>query len=214
MYFATDLAPIAAALEAAFRAPRPLAEVAREQYADATIDARGMPHAPHDGYEVDGIVYRGGEYLPITGEYAGMSNGTARYPMLFYVNGEILSLQGTKAQRKAAAAVAKEQAAEFDRTHAQHVGTVGDRADLTLTLVAKFENHDSPFGGWVYYFRDQNNNPVVYKGAAQIMRTASTYKAPLRDGETITMRATVNSHWTARGDGRKATYIKRPKIIG
>jgi hypothetical protein len=219
MYFATDLAPIAAALDAAFRAPRPIAEIAREQYPEAVIDRRGMPHAPHDGFVVDGVVYRGGEYLPVTGEYVGMSNGAARYPIMFYVDGETVALMGTKAQRTAAAEVAKAQAADFDRARAQHVGENNCRAEMEITLIKIFADMEGRGFGpeFSFHFRDARGNPVIYKGDAFMHkmnvdgRGNGEWRSKIPNGGTVKLVATV-SHWTAR-DGRKATYIKRPKMV-
>jgi hypothetical protein len=217
MYFATNIEPIALALEAAERKPRTLAEINRAAYPDAVIDSRGMAHAPCDGYVCMGEVYRGGEYLPSTGEYVGMSNGQPVYPVSFYINGETVVLMGKKGQRKAAAEVAKEQAAEHDRTIAQHVGAVNKREVFELTLIAFFADPSGFYGPeFTFYFRDAQGNPVVYKGAGLVKKTeeahGTRWTSQIMTGGTVKIRATVKSHWTAR-DGRKATYINRPQLV-
>jgi len=51
-------------------APRSVNEVASS--IGAVVDRQGRLHAPHDGFVFEGIVYRGGEYLPV--EHANLTN--------------------------------------------------------------------------------------------------------------------------------------------
>jgi hypothetical protein len=204
MYLIRDLAPIQNAFDGA--APRKVEEVMRERYPDATIDCNGRAHAPYDGYvdAVDGGVYRGGEYLPFepdADDEASPGRGKYQPAIALRLNGGDLILEGTRGQVAAARVIAKEQQAAHDR-NAQHVGAVKARSLFDLELTATFVD----FGEWgqiiTHYLRDAAGNPVVYKGSARLSA---------KIGETIRVKATVKSHWTA-GDGRKATYINRPVV--
>ena len=206
MYFATELAPIVAAMEA--NAPRPIEEVLREYYPDCTIDNNGRAHAPYDGYECEftGKLFRAGEYLPfeISDPMENIMRGgrAVRTDIVVMVDGVVHYIEGTKAQRRAGAEVAKEQAAAFDR-EASHVGEIKGRQVFELTLLMVFDNMG--FYGTVYthYLRDVCGNSVVYKG---------TKLLDAKVGEIVKIKATVKSHWTS-ADGRKATYINRPAAV-
>lgn len=233
MYFATNITAIKAAIEAAAAAAaaaahkkaqspiRTLAEVNRKAYPDATIDANGMAHAPYDGYVYKGEVYNGGEFLPSHGENVGLSalKNTGSYPMKFYVDGEIHTLNVNKKERAIAKEIAKQQANDFDRNVASHVGEHGARGDFELTLVNVFADMDNEIYGpkFTMMFRDNCGNSVVYKGTAfyNVIKhdyNNVEYNPKVKKGETVQVKATAK-HWTSY-DGRKATYISRPKIIG
>ena len=211
MYIITDLAPIQQAFDGA--TPRSVEEIMRERYPAATIDRNGRAHAPHDGY-VDGVyggVYRGGEYLPFEPDADSLPTRSGYQPSIaMRLNGDDLILEGTRGQVAAARLIAKEQQAEHDR-HASHVGAEKARAIFELELTATFVD----FGEWgqvtTHYLRDADGSPVVYKGNRLGTRHPLGRFLITQIGETIRLKATVKSHWTAR-DGRKATYINRPAI--
>jgi hypothetical protein len=202
MYFATDLDPIIAAMEA--KAPRPIEDIVLEMYPDCTVDANGRGHAPCDGYECPYTMkqFRAGEYLPFEPdgmtEFSGKSKINAAW---FWINNAPVMLEGSPAQRRAGAEVAKEQTAEHDR-NAAHVGVVGQRSVFDLTFLAVFAEVGFYGPSYTHYMRDQAGNSVVYRGSKSL---------PCKPGEKITLRATVKSHWTG-SDGRRATYINRPKV--
>lgn len=83
----------------------------------------------------------------------------------------------------------------------QHVGVVGDRHRLVLSvrLVRSFE---SAYGIiWLHVCEDVDGNVVVYKGSKELAAR----------GETVTVDATVTEH--GEREGVKQTIIKRPKIV-
>jgi hypothetical protein len=206
MYFATDITEIQAAMEAT--APRPIRDVILEYYPDCTIDRNNRAHAPYDGYECQftGKQFRAGEYLPFEpSEEDALRPGKAVRRLWVFCDGETYSFEATKAQVAAGAEVAKRQAAEFDSTKATHVGELKKRADLKLRLLGKFVDFGYYGPEITHFLRDENNNPVVYKGAKSL-------KAEL--GEFIEIKATIKAHWTARDGSRKATYINRPTVAG
>ena len=213
MYLITDLAPIQIAFDGA--APRRVEEMMRERYPDATIDCDGRAHAPYDGYvdEVFGGVYRGGEYLPFEPDADSLlGRGNYTPSIALRINGEDLVLEGTRGQVAAAREIAKAQQAAHDR-NVKHVGAEKARSIFDLELTATFAD----FGEWgpiiTHYLRDADGNPVVYKGSKHLGTPQPHGRfAITKIGETIRVKATVKSHWTA-SDGRKATYINRPVVI-
>jgi len=83
----------------------------------------------------------------------------------------------------------------------QHVGTVGERRDWTLTLQGRAQ-YESDFGVvHVHIFKDADGNVVIYKG--------SSYLEGER-GDTVTLKATVKDH--ADRDGVAQTMLSRPKV--
>ena len=205
MYFATNIDEIQTAMEAS--APRPIKEVLLETYPDCTIDCNNRAHAPYDGYECPytGKMFRAGEFLPFeyNEEQVIVSSGARARALWVCCDGEIYSFEGTRAQIRAGAEVAKEQTAEFDKA-AAHVGDIKERKDFELRLIAIFTNEGYYGVEFTHLMRDQNNNPVVYKG---------TKRFDCKEGQIVELTATVKSHWISKYDGRKATYINRPKIM-
>lgn len=206
MYFATDITAIQTAMEA--KAPRPIRDILMEHYPDCTIDRNNRAHAPYDGYECQftGKQFRAGEYLPFepSEDQEIVRKGNTIRALWVYSEGEVFCLEGTKGQIRAGAEIAKNQAAEFDKT-VNHVGEVKQRIDLKLRLFARFSEFGLYGTEYTHLLRDENNNPVVYKG---------TTKLEAELGDYIEMKATIKSHWTSKYDGRKATYINRPKLKG
>lgn len=204
MYFATNIEEIQNAIEA--NAPRPIKDVLLETYPDCTIDRNNRAHAPYDGYECPytGKLFRAGEYLPFefSEDQVIMKGGSPSRALWVYCEGEIYSLEGTKAQIRSGAEIAKNQTAIFDAS-ANHVGEVKKRQDFTLRLLAIFTDAGIYGLEHTHLMRDEENNPVVYKG---------TKKLPCKEGEVINITATVKSHWVSKYDGRKGTYINRPKV--
>lgn len=205
MYLCTDINAISAALEGA--APRNVEEVMLEHYPDATIDAMGRAHAPHDGYEFDGTIYRGGEYLPEPPEFDElaelkkmMARGRTPKIKVFHA-GKVVVFEGTKGQIKAAREVAKAQMAEFDKTRG-FVGAEKKRDVFELTLFAMFSNVGVYGPEHTHYMRDADLNPVIYRGS----------KVLCNEGETVRVKATVKTHWASPDGERRATYINRPQI--
>lgn len=203
MYFATDITEIVAAMEA--KAPRPMREIFLEVYPDCTIDRNGRAHAPYDGYEClfTGKQFRAGEYLPFEFEDETFPTGSGRVRGLeIMIDGDVVFIEGTKAQVAAGREVIKSQVAAHDKT-ADFVGTVKKRETIELTLMTVFHEFGVYGSVYTHYMRDQSNNPVVYKGSKLM---------PMKAGETRKIKATVKSHWAASDGERKATYISRPVI--
>ena len=207
MYIVTDIDAIAAAFDSA--APRSVEAIHREAYPDATIDAQGRAHAPHDGYETeDGQVFRGGEYLPdpldAMDELAAMKQmmrGSYRPTLRVIVadTREELVFEGTKGQVATAREVAKDQQEAFDATRT-HVLADGERGIIEARVMMIFDNFGEYGTVYTHLMRDADLNPVVYKGGKKLAKR----------GETVKVKATVK-HW--QRDDRLATYIKRPAAV-
>lgn len=81
-----------------------------------------------------------------------------------------------------------------------HIGTVGERIDLTLT-VAHIVEIPTDFGLMlIHIMADADQNRVIYKGSKRLADK----------GETITLKATIKDH--GERDGEKQTIIARPAI--
>jgi hypothetical protein len=91
--------------------------------------------------------------------------------------------------------------AEFARANSQHLGEVGKKVTLVLTV-----NHivvlESMYGtNYIHICEDADRNAVIYKGKAQDFP---------RKGETATIVASVKEHGVR--EGVKQTIIQRPKL--
>lgn len=94
----------------------------------------------------------------------------------------------------------REERIASDRATSRHVGTVGERMDLTLTCEKVFE-FEGQFGvTYINICRDESGNVVVYKGSNGFER-----------GETFRVKATIKAH--DERDGVAQTLISRPKKI-
>ena len=90
----------------------------------------------------------------------------------------------------------------------QHLGTIGQKITLTLTLRKiielegmKFSRYDSGIT-FLHILEDENQNVVIYKG------TAAAFA--IDEGQTVTITATVKEHGVR--NEVKQTVIQRPKL--
>lgn len=94
----------------------------------------------------------------------------------------------------------REERIAGDRATSKHVGTVGERTELTLT-VNKVFSFDGQFGiTFINLCKDPSGNVIVYKGSNGF-----------EEGETLRVKATIKAH--DERDGVAQTLISRPKII-
>ena len=114
--------------------------------------------------------------------------------------GLIRKLLGDIEQRPARDAAVAAKRAEQAAT-SRHVGTVGQRMTLSLTVgrVFKGEGHYGPYV--ILNCTDSDGNVVVYKGSADLGVEA---------GDAITMTATVKKHTEWQGIAQ--TEVSRPKV--
>ena len=88
----------------------------------------------------------------------------------------------------------------------QHIGAVGDRVDLELT-VSFVTDYQTQFGVTnVFGLRDADGNIVIYKGTSALYNTGGQFAVK---GDTVKVKATVKEH--GERDGVKQTIISRPK---
>ena len=90
----------------------------------------------------------------------------------------------------------------------QHVGTVGEKITLTLTI-GHIVVLDGTYGTtYIYIMEDADKNVIIYKGASDAV--GFTAEGQRRDkGDSLTIIATVKEHGVR--DGVKQTIIQRPK---
>jgi hypothetical protein len=112
-----------------------------------------------------------------------------------------LSIKQSAAILKGIDAMAARKAAWVAKNAAKdHVGAVGDKLTVTLT-VKHIVCVESQFGtNYIHICEDAQANVIIYKGKADFPLT----------GETATIVATVKEH--ALRDGVKQTIIQRPKL--
>lgn len=86
----------------------------------------------------------------------------------------------------------------------QHLGTVGAKITLTLTL-KKVIAIDTMYGtSFIHILEDDSRNVVIYKGNSQALYNVN-------EGDTVTLAAVVKEHGVR--DGVKQTVIARPKQV-
>lgn len=113
----------------------------------------------------------------------------------------------TPAQLAAVLRTIDERKAERERASAppaagQHVGTLGERATLTLT-VRTMRRYDGDFGvSYFFICETAEGATVVYGGTCLIAPT---------EGATVTLAATIHEHGQHKGHAQ--TVIKRPKLV-
>jgi hypothetical protein len=90
---------------------------------------------------------------------------------------------------------------EAARANSQHVGAVGDKVTLTIT-VERIIVLESQFGtNFITIARDEQGNAITYKGRVDIGGK----------GDTNTIKATVCAHTVY--NGIKQTTVQRPKLL-
>jgi hypothetical protein len=103
-------------------------------------------------------------------------------------------------ERVAKANQRREERIATERATSQHVGTVGERRDFTLTVNRVFSFEGQYGFTYINICKDAAGNVIVYKGSNNF-----------EEGETLTVKATVKAH--DERDGIAQTLIARPKII-
>ena len=98
--------------------------------------------------------------------------------------------------------------------NSQHIGTVGERLEVVLTLRREV-SYDTQFGTtYIYLFDDDHGNTVAWKTSTIIKieglneNGASTY---IRKGDVIKVKATVKAHEEYKGE--KQTAVTRLKVL-
>jgi len=112
--------------------------------------------------------------------------------------------------------IAREQARAKTVEQSDYIGTVGDKVELTVTLVSEFRIEDrySYNGGTkpLYTFVDDDGNQIKWFSSRDIAELAET-------GVKVTLKGTIKSH--DDGTGRygdknygKSTVLTRCKVVG
>ena len=91
---------------------------------------------------------------------------------------------------------------EAARANSQHIGAVGDKVTLTITvervIVLKSEFYDD---NYITIARDEQGNAITYKGRSDIGGK----------GDTVTLKASIKEHTVY--NGIRQTVIQRPKVV-
>lgn len=89
---------------------------------------------------------------------------------------------------------------ESRKALSNHIGAIGERIDLTLT-VAHIVEIPTEYGLMlIHIMSDANQNRVIYKGTKRLADK----------GQTVTLKATIKDH--GEREGEKQTIIARPTI--
>lgn len=90
---------------------------------------------------------------------------------------------------------------EFARANSQHLGAVGDKVTLTIT-VERIIVLEGLYGtNYITIARDEQGNAITYKGLSDLGGK----------GDTRTVKASVKEHTVY--NGIKQTVIQRPKVL-
>jgi hypothetical protein len=91
---------------------------------------------------------------------------------------------------------------EAARANSQHIGAVGDKVTLTITvervIVLKSEFY---IDNYITIARDEQGNAITYKGRSDIGGK----------GDTVTVKASIKEHTVY--NGIRQTVIQRPKVV-
>lgn len=212
----TNKALVDAAFDAA--CPRPIRDIMLETYPDATEDANGRFHAPHDGYlcPITDREFRAGEFLPQEGDedpFASTMYGSGpNFPQARDLDGNLHRWEGSKAQRQAVWPLLIAQTRAHEASVSKHVGTIGNMEnlnDLVLQFVKGFEGFYGTV--WIHILKDQSGNVVVYKGSKRLTNGSKLYPKDLNKGDVANIRCKIKEH--GEREGVKQTVVQRPKIL-
>ncbi|UFK26738.1 hypothetical protein [Roseobacter phage RDJL6] len=213
----TDKAAVDAAFEEA--RPRPIRDIMMEIYPEATEDANGRFHAPHDGYlcPITDREFRAGEFLPqeeVDDPFAATFYGRAvRMPEARDLEGNLHRWEGSAAQRRAVWPLLIAQTKAHDATVSNHVGEVGAMTNLENLTLQFVKGFDGFYGTvWIHIFKDPQGNVVVYKGSKRIRTGPNPHlDSDLHKGGKVSLRCKIKEH--GERDGVKQTVVQRPKVI-
>jgi len=116
-------------------------------------------------------------------------------------------LKGIDARAARRAEWADKKAA-LDATR-EHIGTVGEKVTLTLTVGHVVVLEGSYGTTFIYIMEDADQNTVIYKGTSTAVLFTPEGIARGK-GDTLTITATIKEHGVR--NGVKQTVIQRPKV--
>ena len=160
-----------------------------------------------DAMDISAYLARKGTYTRETGnipELVFTDNFFGSLAHALHTYGKLTAAQ-CEAVRKCMAKDQERQAGfaairEAKKALSSHIGTVGERIDLTLTVNHIVEIPTDYGLMLIHIMEDANHNRVIYKGSKQLAEK----------GETVTIKATIKTH--GERDGEKQTIINRPAI--
>lgn len=168
--------------------------------------------------ERESVIAAHAEILARMAPWAGVSEFLADMGRQVTENARPLSDRQLEA---ATNACAKFEAEKARRETAAHVGTVGERVELELSLIRRLDLTRSKFDPVfiIWTFRTPDGNTVVFKGGDPKAFDA-LYERVKHDGEpafkqavmgrTIRLNATIKAHGVNAKTGEPETIIQRP----
>ena len=110
------------------------------------------------------------------------------------------------------------RAEEARKAISQHIGEIGERIEVEVTLEKEFSFEVPSFKGWgtdtktIYIFADAAGNKFVWKSTACLWQNDDDdHMKPVCEGDTVKIKATVKDHTEYKDE--KQTEIQRVKVI-
>ena len=123
-----------------------------------------------------------------------------------------------KAEAERAAERARREAEEQARKAiSQHIGEVGKRIQIDVTLEKAVSFEVKAYGGFgttmmcIYIFKDESGNKLTWKTGACLERVVNGEYIPVQEGEKVAISGTVKAHGAYKGE--KQTELQRVKLI-
>jgi len=121
-------------------------------------------------------------------------------------------------QRKAEEQAKREAEIAAVKAISQHVGNIGDRVEMTLTLDHTATWEQPSYAGYgtdtmhIHAFKDTDGNTFIWKtsNGVYVALGNGQYKVAEK-GNTVTLKGTIKDH--SEYDGEKQTVLTRCKII-
>jgi uncharacterized protein (DUF3820 family) len=168
-----------------------------ERYALADIENGIWPFGKHKGTKIDSSPE---SYLVFWSNIKDASTRPAQ--ALVEKCREICESRGLYDKIKAE----REQREEQDRLNSAHIGKIGERVTLTVTI-GKRITVETDFGGYrLYILRNATGQVILYKDY-----TGTSKLSEYKEGDTLTLKATIKAH--SEYKGVKQTVINRPSNV-
>lgn len=118
--------------------------------------------------------------------------------------------------KEAAEREARRKAEEARKAISQHVGNVGERLTLDVTLERRISYEVRSYMGYgtetrrIYIFVDAAGNKFAWKTSGFLWRDAAKTEGSVQEGEQVCIKCTVKAH--GEFNGEKQTEIQRVKV--
>jgi hypothetical protein len=155
-----------------------------------------------------GRIYRNGRCAGYEDGFLGsLASAYDKYGKL--TEGQVNAVRKSIIKREERRAEWADKKAALDATR-EHIGTVGEKLTLTLTVGHVVVLEGSYGTTFIYIMEDADQNTVIYKGTSTVVLFNPDGIARGK-GDTLTITATIKEHGVR--NGVKQTVIQRPKAV-